>query len=233
MNYTIKELPETERPRERLKQVGPENLSDKELIAIVLKTGTKNKNVTELALEVLKEYPISTLKDVSLSTLQRIKGIGEAKAIELLATIEIGKRIFNVKPKKLKKLSSANEIYMTNKNLFFNKNQEHLYILYFNSNSELIETKLMFIGTINESVAHPREVFKEAYRLSATYIVCIHNHPSNNTTPSKADIAFTEALRQTGLIHGIKLVDHIIFGHDNFFSFYENKKTVIQEDYEK
>ena len=104
MNYTIKELPETERPRERLKQVGPENLSDKELIAIVLKTGTKNKNVTELALEVLKEYPISTLKDVSLSTLQRIKGIGEAKAIELLATIEIGKRIFNVKPKKLKKL---------------------------------------------------------------------------------------------------------------------------------
>ncbi|MBO5120763.1 MAG: DNA repair protein RadC [Bacilli bacterium] len=233
MNYTIKELPETERPRERLKQVGPENLSDKELIAIVLKTGTKNKNVTELALEVLKEYPISTLKDVSLSTLQRIKGIGEAKAIELLATIEIGKRIFNVKPKKLKKLSSANEIYMTNKNLFFNKNQEHLYILYFNSNSELIETKLMFIGTINESVAHPREVFKEAYRLSATYIVCIHNHPSNNTTPSKADIAFTEALRQTGLIHGIKLVDHIIFGYDNFFSFYENKKTVIQEDYEK
>ena len=122
---------------------------------------------------------------------------------------------------------------MTNKNLFFNKNQEHLYILYFNSNSELIETKLMFIGTINESVAHPREVFKEAYRLSATYIVCIHNHPSNNTTPSKADIAFTEALRQTGLIHGIKLVDHIIFGYDNFFSFYENKKTVIQEDYEK
>ena len=233
MNYTIKELPETERPRERLKQVGPENLSDKELIAIVLKTGTKNKNVTELALEVLKEYPISTLKDVSLSTLQRIKGIGEAKAIELLATIEIGKRIFNIKPKKLKKLSSANEIYMTNKNLFFNKNQEHLYILYFNSNSELIETKLMFIGTINESVAHPREVFKEAYRLSATYIVCIHNHPSNNTTPSKADIAFTEALRQTGLIHGIKLVDHIIFGYDNFFSFYENKKTVIQEDYEK
>lgn len=233
MNYTIKELPETERPRERLKQVGPENLSDKELIAIVLKTGTKNKNVTELALEVLKEYPISTLKDVSLSTLQRIKGIGETKAIELLATIEIGKRIFNVKPKKLKKLSSANEIYMTNKNLFFNKNQEHLYILYFNSNSELIETKLMFIGTINESVAHPREVFKEAYRLSATYIVCIHNHPSNNTTPSKADIAFTEALRQTGLIHGIKLVDHIIFGYDNFFSFYENKKTVIQEDYEK
>lgn len=233
MNYTIKELPETERPRERLKQVGPENVSDKELIAIVLKTGTKNKNVTELALEILKEYPISTLKDVSLSTLQRIKGIGEAKAIELLATIEIGKRIFNVKPKKLKKLSSANEIYMTNKNLFFNKNQEHLYILYFNSNSELIETKLMFIGTINESVAHPREVFKEAYRLSATYIVCIHNHPSNNTTPSKADIAFTEALRQTGLIHGIKLVDHIIFGYDNFFSFYENKKTVIQEDYEK
>lgn len=233
MNYTIKELPETERPRERLKQIGPENLSDKELIAIVLKTGTKNKNVTELALEVLKEYPISTLKDVSLSTLQRIKGIGETKAIELLATIELGKRVFTVKPKKLKKLSSAEEIYKNNKHLFFNKNQEHLYVLYFNSNSELLETKLMFIGTINESIAHPREVFKEAYRLSATYIVCIHNHPSNNTNPSKADIAFTEALSQTGIIHGIKLIDHIIFGYDNYFSFYENKKTIMQEEYEK
>ena len=233
MNYTIKQLPETERPRERLKQIGPENLSNKELIAIILKTGTKNKNVTDLALEVIKEYPIETLKDISLPALKKIKGIGETKAIELLASIELGKRIFAIKPKKLKKLSSAQEIYQSNKHLFFNKNQEHLYVLYFNSNSELLETKLMFIGTINESIAHPREIFEEAYRLSATYIVCIHNHPSNNTTPSKADVEFTEALRQTGIIHGIKLIDHIIFGYNNFFSFYENKKTQVQEEYEK
>ena len=94
MSYTIKELPVTERPRERLKEIGPENLSDKELLAIILKTGTKNKNVTELALELIKKYPISSLKDISLPALKNIKGIGETKAIELLATIELGKRIF-------------------------------------------------------------------------------------------------------------------------------------------
>lgn len=230
MNFTIKELPETERPRERLKQIGAENLSDKELLAIILKTGTKNKNVTELALEVIKEYPIVSLKDISLPSLKKIKGIGDTKAIELLASIELGKRIFTTPPTKLTKLSSAKDIYKANKHLFINKSQEHLYVLYFNSSSELLETKLLFIGTINESIAHPREVFKEAYRLSATYIVCIHNHPSNNTTPSPADINFTETLRQTGIIHGIKLIDHIIFGYDNFYSFYENKKTIIKEE---
>ena len=229
MNYTIKELPASERPRERLIQIGPENLSDKELLAIILKTGTKNKNVTELALELLKEYPIASLKDVSLPSLKKIKGIGETKAIELLATIELGKRIYLMPTTKLTKLTSATNIYINKKHLFYNKNQEYLYVLYFNSNNELLETKLLFIGTINESVVHPREVFKEAYRLSATYIICIHNHPSNNTTPSKEDISFTNALKQTGLIHGIKLIDHIIFGYDNFYSFYEDKKTYIKE----
>lgn len=229
MNYTIKELPASERPRERLIQIGPENLSDKELLAIILKTGTKNKNVTELALELLKEYPITSLKDVSLPSLKKIKGIGETKAIELLATIELGRRIYLMPKTKLTKLTSATDIYINKNHLFYNKNQEYLYVLYFNSNNELLETKLLFIGTINESVVHPREVFKEAYRLSATYIICIHNHPSNNTTPSKADISFTNSLKQTGLIHGIKLIDHIIFGYDNFYSFYEDKKTYIKE----
>lgn len=230
MSYTIKEIPITERPRERLKQIGAENLSDKELLAIILKTGTKNKNVTDLALDILKEYPISKLKNISLSSLKKFTGIGETKAIELLATIELGRRIFIIPQTKLTKLSSATEIYKSTKHLFYDKTQEYLYVLYFNSNNELIENKLLFIGTINESVAHPREVFKEAYRLSATYIVCLHNHPSNNTTPSKADINFTETLAKTGMIHGIKLIDHIISGNDNFYSFYENKKTIIKED---
>ena len=230
MSYTIKDLPQSERPRERLKQVGVENLSDKELLAIILKTGTKDKNVTELAIDILKEYPISLLNTISLPALKKIKGIGEVKAIELIASIELGKRIYTKPKTKLKRLSSAKEIYIATKHLFVDKTQENLYVIYFNSNSEILEIKLLFIGTINESVAHPREVFKEAYRLSASYIICLHNHPSNNTTPSNADIKFTESLQQTGNIHGIKLVDHIIFGHNNFFSFYENKKTYIEEE---
>ena len=230
MSYKIKDMPKTERPRERLKQIGAKNLSDKELLAIILRTGTKEKNVEELALDILNEYTLETLPETSLNKLIEIKGIGEVKAIELLALIELGKRMYIRTKKELVSLQSAREIYQKTRHLFINVNQEHLYALYFNVKKELLDTKLLFIGTVNESVAHPREVFKEAYRLSATYIVCIHNHPSNNTTPSKADIEFTNQITQTGILHGIKIVDHIISGYDNFYSFYEQKKTWLEEN---
>ena len=229
MNYKIKELPITERPRERLKLVGRENLSDKELLAIIIKTGTKERNVTDLALEILTKHPIESLKNISLNKLMQIKGIGEVKAIEILACIELGKRIYIKQNKELNRLQNAKEIYLATRHLFINKEQEYLYALYFNTKRKLLETKLLFIGTVNESIVHPREVFKEAYNLSATYIVCIHNHPSNDTSPSKADIEFTNQLYQTGIIHGIKVVDHIISGEDNFYSFYEQKKTQVEE----
>ena len=230
MSYKIKDMPKTERPRERLKQIGAKNLSDKELLAIILRTGTKEKNVEELALDILNEYTLETLPETSLNKLIEIKGIGEVKAIELLALIELGKRMYIRTKKELVSLQSAREIYQKTRHLFINVNQEHLYALYFNVKKELLDTKLLFIGTVNESVAHPREVFKEAYRLSATYIVCIHNHPSNNTTPSKADIEFTNQITQTGILHGIKIVDHIISGYDKFYSFYEQKKTWLEEN---
>lgn len=229
MSYTIKELPSSERPRERLKQVGSKNLTDKELLAILLKTGTKDKNVTELALDILTKYPLSNIQEVSLSTLTSIKGIGEVKAIELLAAIELGRRIYTKSKTELTSLTNAKEIFLETHHLFIDEKQEHLYALYFNTKRELLEIKLLFIGTVNESIVHPREVFKEAYRLSATYIVCLHNHPSNDTTPSKADILFTEQLVKTGQIHGIKVIDHIIVGNDNFYSFYEQKTTYIKE----
>lgn len=230
MNYKIKEIPKNERPRERLKEVGTENLSDKELLAIILKTGTKEKNVSELAIELLKEYPLESLKDITYQNLINIKGIGEVKALELLATIEIGKRVFLREQQPLKRLTNAKEIWQNMKYLFINKKQEYFYALYFNTKRELIEKKLLFIGTVNESLVHPREIFKEAYKLSATYIICIHNHPTNDTTPSSADIQLTEKLMQTGKIQGIIIVDHIIMGIDNFYSFYENKKIYIEEE---
>lgn len=230
MGYKIKEIPETERPRERLKMVGSKNLSDKELLAIILKTGTKDKNVTELALDILKKYSLEDLKEISLNRLIKIKGIGEVKAIELLATIELGKRIFLKQNKNLNKLENAKEIFESIKYLFADAKQEYFYALYFNNKRELIDKKLLFIGTINESVVHPREIFKEAYRLSASFIVCIHNHPSNDTTPSVADINFTEQIMKTGKIQGIAVIDHIIVGHNNYYSFYEKGKTYIEEE---
>ncbi len=229
MSFKIKDIPITERPREKLKKYGSSYLSNSELLAIILKTGTKEKNVSELAIEVLKKYPINKLGDITLNKIKEVKGIGEVKAIELLAVIELSKRINNIPIQEKQKLKNAKEIYLYCRHLFINKNQEYLYALYFNTKQELLEQKLLFIGTVNESNAHPREIFKEAYLLSATYIVCIHNHPSNDTTPSNADIKFTESIQTTGEIHGIKVLDHIIFGYNNFYSFYEMKKTKLEE----
>lgn len=212
----------TERPRERLKQVGSKNLTDKELISIILRNGSKGKNATELALEILAEYNLQELKEISLAQLTKLTGIGEVKAIEILACIELGKRIFLQKREKLKKLTTAKEIWDDSKYLFSNLKQEHFYCLYFNNKQELIERKLLFMGTINRSITHPREIFKEAYRVSASSIICLHNHPSNDLRPSKEDIVFTETLVRTGQIQGIPILDHIIIGEETFYSFYEH-----------
>lgn len=230
MSYKIKEIPQGERPRERLKKVGCKNISDKELLAIILKTGTKNKNVTELALDVLKECKLDELRGVSLNTLTKIKGIGEVKAIELLAAIELGRRIYLKEKSDLKYLDNPRSIYKYTRYLFHETSQEQFYALYFNTKKKLIDKKLLFIGTINQSIVHPREIFKEAYRLSASYIVCIHNHPTNDTTPSVEDVKFTEQITKTGKIQGIPVVDHIIVGENNYYSFYEKRKTYIQEE---
>ena len=220
--YKIKEIPINERPRERLKEVGVENLSDKELISIILKTGTKEKNVSNLALDILNKYSLSDLKNISINNLIKIKGIGEVKAIELIASIELGKRIFLKEKTNKKDLTSPEEIYKYTKYLFHDKKQEYFYALYFNNKQQLLKTKLLFIGTINQSITHPREVFKEAYLLSASSIICLHNHPSNDTTPSHADITFTKALIEIGKIQNIPILDHIIVGDDNYYSFYEH-----------
>lgn len=225
-NYKIKELPINERPRERLKDVGVENLTDKEILAIILKTGTKEKSVSDIALDLLKKYDLNDLKNISINDLILIKGIGEVKAIEILAAIELGKRIYLREDKKLVKLENAKSIWESARYLYNGSKQEKFYCYYFNNKQELIERKLLFMGTINQATTHTREVFKEAYRVSASTIVCLHNHPSNDVTPSKADILFTESLMRTGAIQGIPVVDHIIAGDNSFYSFYEHKNIL-------
>ena len=220
--YCIKEIPKDERPRERLKEVGVENITNIELLSVILKTGTKNKNVKELAIDILKKYEIVDLKDISINNLMKIKGIGEVKAIELLASIELGKRIYLKESKTLEKLETPKEIWESTRYLLNNKKQELFYCLYFDNKQRLIERKLLFMGTINRSVTHMREIFKEAYKVSASSIVCIHNHPSNDITPSKEDIKFTRNLIKTGELQGIPVVDHIIIGDDSYYSFYEH-----------
>lgn len=221
----LKEIPEEERPRERLVRYGKENISNEDLIAIILKTGVYDKSAKDLSLEIIKKYKsVNNLKNISIEKLKSIKGVGEVKAITLMATIELGRRIFLTKSVKNNiKLNNSKDIWKYTKSLFYEKKQEYFYCLYLNNKQELITTKLLFIGTINRSVVHPREVFKEAYLHSASNIVCMHNHPSGDVRPSREDIFFTQNLMGIGKMQGIPVIDHIIVSENDYYSFYENK----------
>lgn len=223
MSYMIKDIKKEERPRERLIKYGVKSLSNEELISIILKTGTKNRSVRVLALDILNLVDsIEDLKDMSIHRLLTIKGIGLVKAVEIISTIELGRRIYLEKKEVKNKFTNPYDIYSTNKYLFSNKKQECFYCLYLNNKNELIERKLLFMGTVNKSVVHPREVFKYAYLSSASSIVCMHNHPSGDITPSKDDIMFTKALVEVGNVQGIPILDHIIVGDENYYSFSDN-----------
>ena len=219
-------MPNTEKPRERLVNKGKENLSNEELLSIILKTGTKDKSVKEVSYELLNLVKdIRNLKDVSINTLTNIKGIGKVKAIELLAVIELGKRIYEeVNDNDL--ISCTNPVNIINyfNYLFKDKKQEEFYVIFLDNKKKYISKKLLFVGSINYSIVHPREIFKEAYLYSASSIICIHNHPSGDPYPSKEDDNITIKIKEIGLIHGISLIDHIIIGKNNYYSYYENKK---------
>lgn len=223
MSYRMKEIPINERPRERLKIVGVNNLTDKEILSILLKTGTYQHNVFDVSIELLNKYSLADLENVSLDELTIIKGIGEVKAIELLAAIELGKRIVLRKNTMRKKLENARAIWEDARYLFYNLQQENFYAYYFNNKQELINRKLIFMGTVNCATTHTRDIFREAIKVNATTIVCLHNHPSGDVTPSKADMVFTERLMKTGEIQGIPVVDHIIIGDNTYYSFYEHR----------
>ena len=227
MNVLIKDIPLNERPRERLINKGVEYLSNEDLLAILLKTGTKENSVKVLANNILKQLDdINNLKEINLENLIKIKGIGKAKACELLAAIELGKRL-NKKIDNIKqiKIYSSNSIYDYYKDKLKDKLQEYFYCIYLDTKNHIIKDKLLFIGTINESLIHPREIFKEAYLLSASSIICIHNHPSGNVNPSNNDIIMTKQLVEVGKILGIKVLDHIIIGKNNYYSFNDNLTT--------
>ena len=224
VSILIKDIPINERPRERLISNGVEYLNNEELLSILLKCGTKDLSVKELANNILKQIDnINNLKDINYQNLIKIKGIGKAKACEILASIELGKRINN-------KINNINQIKIYSSESIFNyykdklsdKLQEHFYCVYLDTKNYIIKDKLLFIGTINQSLVHPREVFKEAYLLSATSIICIHNHPSGNVNPSNNDIIITKQLKEVGKLLGINVLDHLIIGKNTYYSFNDN-----------
>ena len=225
-NTKIKDIPFTERPREKGILYGVCNLSNEELISIILKTGTKDYSVKELSSKVLSSVKnINDLRNVTLNHLTSINGIGEVKAIELLSALELGKRVYYVKNKEKVKLNNTKKVYEFFKDLFINETQENFYAVYLDTKSNLISYKLLFKGTLNSSCVHPREIFKYAFLESAYSIIVIHNHPSGDTTPSLEDEKLTNMLFEIGKIIAIPVVDHVIISSDSYFSFYEYYKS--------
>ncbi|MBE6149182.1 MAG: JAB domain-containing protein [Firmicutes bacterium] len=219
----MKDIPETERPRERLINYGVDKLSNQELLAIILKTGTKEYSAKYLADKILSTIKeINELKDINIENLLKIKGIGKVKACELLASIELGRRI-NMEYDNINKIKilNAENVFNYYKNILKDKKQEYFYCIYLDTKNNIIKDKMLFKGTINESLVHPREVFKEAYLLSASSIICVHNHPTGNIMPSKNDEILTKQLKECGMLLGINILDHIIVGDNNYFSFLE------------
>lgn len=220
----LKTLPEEEKPRERLIKYGKENISTNELIEIILKSGTRNKGIKEISHNILSSVNnINELKTAEISTLEKIEGMSKIKAIELVAAIELGRRVYeDNKYQNLVKLTSPATIIDYFHTEYKDKKQEIFTVLYLDNQKNYLDKKELFKGTVNYSLVHPREIFKEAYLLSASYIVCIHNHPSGDATPSKNDIELTRKIKELGILHGITLMDHIVIGDNNYYSFYED-----------
>ena len=221
----IKDLPLLDRPIERLINKGVESLSNEELLAIILRTGTKEKSAKDLAAQLISKYrSVKELSNVSFEQLSSVSGIGRSKASISMSCFELSKRI-NMSVDSLINIKANNPdiIFEYYKDLLKDKNQEYFYAIYLNTKNRIIKDKLLFIGTINYSVVHPREVFKEAYLAGASSIILVHNHPTGNIFPSSNDIDTTKKLKEIGDIMGVKVVDHIIIGKDKYYSFYQNK----------
>ena len=224
MNVKIKDIPLNDRPRERMITVGASNISNEELLAILLKTGTVDSSAKTVAANILKQIgDIHNLQNLNLEQLKKVNGIGTAKACIVLAAVELSRRI-NSSIDKINdlKIDSTDLVYKYYSNILSNKKQEYFYCIYLDNKKKVITDKNLFIGTINGSVVHPREIFKEAVINSASSIICVHNHPSGVVMPSKEDKELTKRIVQLGKIMGIPVIDHIIIGKNKYYSFYEN-----------
>lgn len=218
----VSEVPVFSRPRERLENYGEKALANHELLAILLRTGTKNSNVVGLAMTVLNRFEnLNFLKTASIEELMEITGIGKIKAIEIRAAIELGLRISQASQLKIGQITSsrnAGEMLLSEMRDF---QQEHVIVLYLNTKNEIIKKETVFIGGLNSSVAHPREIFRGAVRFSAARIIIGHNHPSGNPEPSEADLMFTKRMASCGELMGIEMLDHIIVGEAHYISLKE------------
>jgi len=213
----IAEIPKQDRPREKLQAKGPEALSDLELIAILLGSGTKGHDVMTVAAQILKVLDANNEK-LSLESLKKIEGVGPAKATLIAASLELARR--RIRPEGLK-ISFPADVLPLIQN-YADRKQEHFFCISINGANEVIKSRVVSVGLVNKTQVHPREVFADPITDRASAIIVAHNHPVGELTPSTEDKEITEQLKSAGDILGIRLLDHIIFNHKGYFSFLES-----------
>jgi DNA repair protein RadC len=217
----ILDMQKEERPRERLIKNGASALSDSELLAIILRTGSKKENVINLSQRILGEYNIKQLSQINLTQLMKIHGIKESKATQISACFEIARRLESFNSVEKPKISSPEDVY---RRLFprMREQKKEMFIeLCLDTKNQILKEEVISVGSLNANVVHPREVFKLALTESAAHIIVAHNHPSGDPTPSREDIEITKKLVETGNIMGITVLDHVIIGDGRHFSMKE------------
>lgn len=230
MKIKMKELPISERPYEKLKMYGAETLTNSELLAIIIKNGTKEKTAVDLAKEILKlndnkeKEDLSFLQDISITEFMQIKGIGQIKAIQLLAVCELVKRINKPINKETIKIKNSNDVAKLLMNELKYEKREKVKLILLNNKNIILKIKDISYGGTNFAMIEPKEILSEAIKLQAPRIILVHNHPSGDVTPSKADFNMTDKIYDAAQILGVELLDHIIIGDNKFESILGIKK---------
>jgi DNA repair protein RadC len=216
--FTLHDLPQEDRPRERLKEVGVDKLSIQELLALIVEKGRKGESVLSVSQHLLARFGnLAKMKEASVEELMEVKGIGFATACKLKAALKLGEKALNKHNKYEYEIRGPKSVFDLLKNELGNKKKEHFKILSLNTRKKLISIDEISIGILDSSLAHPREIFKPAIQNSAASIILVHNHPSGDPTPSNDDIKMTERLIKAGKIMGIEIDDHVIIA-DRFFA---------------
>lgn len=217
----IKDLPQDERPREKLQEFGVDSLSNSELLALVLRNGSKKENVVTLANRILKENNLENLSCLDITDLMKTHGVGEVKACQIVACFELSRRLASFNSDKKPKIENAQDIAKLLIPKLGHLKKETLFGIYLNSRKQIIKIEKIFVGSVDSSIVHPREIFEPAIKESAVAIIIAHNHPSGDTRPSKEDIGITNQLIKAGELMDIELLDHLIIGKKKYFSFRE------------
>ena len=222
-NFKISDIPLMDRPREKLKAKGAQNLKDAELLAILLGSGYEGKNVLELSKSILSKYPRKKFISATYEELIKIKGISQAKACKIISAIELTKRFLKFKDDEtLPVIKSVNDV-VAQSVYMRGKKREHFQVLFLNARNEMVFKRHMFVGTLNANLVHPREIFEEAVRQNSASLILVHNHPSSDPEPSEDDINVTKRLVEAGKIMGVEILDHVIIAKNKVFSFKEKK----------